>query len=69
MNDNAGPKFLILLGMLLLVVGILLVIASILAWVGVIPGWGLFYLIGAIASFVLHYVCVSLGGQYIGGLR
>jgi len=55
--------------MLLLVVGVLLVIASILAWVDAIPGRGLFYVLGTVGAFILHYVCVSLGGQIIGGLR
>jgi len=62
-------KFLIAVGMLLLVIGVGLLVAAVTAWLGVIPGRGLFYLLGAIGSFVLHFICVSLGGQIAGGLR
>jgi hypothetical protein len=69
MNNGKSARLLIKLGMVFLLVGVLLVVASVLAWVGVVPGKGIFYFLGALGSLVLHFVCVSLGGQTMGGLR
>ena len=69
MSNGAMPTILIRLGLVFLLVGLLLLVVAILAWVGIIEGRGIFYLLGAVVSFVLHFILQSLGGQYIGGLR
>ena len=69
MSNDAIPQILIRVGLVFLFAGLLLLVAALLAWMGIVEGRGIFYLLGAVASFVLHVILQSLGGQYIGGLR